>query len=303
MNRRNAPLTVAGMGVTTPIATRATDARPVPARIPARRHIVTRDGVRLFHRDWGDGRAVVFLAGWTLSSEAWAYQAAELSDRGLRCIAYDRRGHGRSDDPGRGYDLDTLADDLACVLETLDLTDVTLVAHSFGALEATRYLTRHGSKRIGRILFLAPAGPCLLRKPDNPAGAPQAYFEHNWKLWRADFPKWLDDNTAPFFGPETSAGVIAWTKGLMTQCSMRAVLDVGRILASADLRAEVARVRLPTLVIHGDRDASAPLELTGRRMAALVPGARLIVYEGAPHGLYVTHMDRLNADILDFAAA
>jgi non-heme chloroperoxidase len=244
---------------------------------------------------------VVFLAGWTLTSEAWAYQAAELSDQGLRCIAYDRRGHGRSDDPGRGYDLDTLADDLASVLETLDLTDVTLVAHSFGALEATRYLSRHGPGRVGRVLFLAPAGPCLLRKPDNPAGAPRAYFEQTWKLWRADFPKWLDDNTAPFFAPDTSAGIVAWTKGLMTQCSMRAVLDVGRTLAETDLRAELARLRLPVLVIHGDKDASAPLELTGRQMAALIPGARLVVYDGAPHGLYITHMGRLNADILAFA--
>jgi non-heme chloroperoxidase len=302
MNRRNALLTVAGMGVAAPIATRAAahDARPASPRAAGRRQIVTRDGAHLFHRDWGDGKPVVFLAGWALTSEAWAYQAAELSDRGLRCIAYDRRGHGRSDDPGRGYDLNTLADDLASALETLDLTDVTLVAHSFGALEATRYVSRHGPRRIGRIIFLAPAGPCLLQKADNPAGAPRAYFEHNWKLWRADFPKWLDDNTAPFFAPDTSPGIIAWTKGLMTQCSMRAVLDVGRTLASADLRAELARLHLPTLVIHGDKDASAPLELTGRQMAALVPGARLVVYEGAPHGLYITHMDRLNADILAF---
>jgi non-heme chloroperoxidase len=304
MNRRNALLSVAGAGLAGTYATRAAanDAKPTAlAHSASRRQIVARDGTRLFHRDWGDGKPVVFLIGWTLSSESWAYQAAELSDQGLRCIAYDRRGHGRSDDPGRGYDLDTLADDLAAVIETLDLREVTLVAHSFGALEATRYLSRHSSERVARVVYLAAAGPCLIQKADNPQGAPRAYFEHNWKLWRADFPKWVDDNADPYFTPETSEGIKAWTKAQMIQCSMRAALDIGRILADADIRQELTQLRVPTLVIHGDKDASAPLDLTGKRMAALIPGAQLKVYEGAPHGLYITHMDRLNTDLLAFA--
>jgi pimeloyl-ACP methyl ester carboxylesterase len=304
MNRRNALFSVAGAGLATACAARAAanDARPATAaRSASRRQVIARDGTHLFHRDWGDGKPVVFLIGWTLTSESWAYQAAELSDRGLRCIAYDRRGHGRSDDPGHGYDLDTLADDLAALIETLDLREVTLVAHSFGALEATRYLSRHGADRVARVVYLAPVGPCLMQKPDNPQGAPRAYFEQNWARWRADFPAWVDDNADPYFTPGTSDGVKAWTKAQMVQCSMRATLDLGRTMADADIREELARIKVPTLIIHGDKDASAPLELTGRRMAALVPGARLTVYEGAPHGLYFTHMDRLNADLLAFA--
>lgn len=303
MNRRNALLSVAGAGLAASRASRAAanDAKPPAPRGGRGAQIVARDGTRLFHRDWGDGKPMVFLIGWTLTSESWAYQAADLSDQGLRCISYDRRGHGRSDDPGQGYDLDTLADDLAAVIDSLDLHDVTLVAHSFGALEATRYLSRHGSGRIARMVYLAAAGPCLGQKADNPHGAPRAYFEHSWKLWRADFPKWVDDNAEPYFVPGTSEGIKAWTKAQMVQCSMRATLDVGRILADADVRQELTRVRVPTLVIHGDKDASAPIDITGRRFAALIPGAELKVYEGAPHGLYITHMDRLNADLLAFA--
>lgn len=302
MNRRNALLSVAGAGLAGTYASRAA-AKPTAASHGRRTQVVARDGTRLFHRDWGDGKPMVFLIGWTLTSESWAYQAAELSDQGFRCVSYDRRGHGRSDDPGRGYDLDTLADDLAAVIDTLDLRGVTLVAHSFGALEATRYLSRQGSGRIARLVYVAPVGPCLARKADNPDGAPRAYFEQNWKLWRADFPRWVDDNAALYFTPGTAEGIKAWTKAQMIQCSMRATLDLGRTMADADIREELTRIKVPTLVIHGDKDASAPLELTGRRMAALVPGARLNVYEGAPHGLYVTHMDRLNADLLAFAQA
>lgn len=303
MNRRNALLSVAGAGLAGAYSTHAAanDGRPARRDHGRRAQITAPDGTRLFHRDWGDGKPMVFLIGWTLTSESWAYQAAELSDQGLRCISYDRRGHGRSDDPGRGYDLDTLADDLAAVIETLDLRDVTLVAHSFGALEATRYLSRHGSSRIAKVVYLAAAGPCLSQKADNPHGAPRAYFEHNWKLWRADFPKWVDDNAEPYFVPGTSEGIKAWTKAQMVECSLRATLDVGRTLAEADVRQELGQLRVPTLVIHGDKDASAPLDATGRRFAALVPGAVLKVYEGAPHGLYITHMDRLNADLLAFA--
>jgi pimeloyl-ACP methyl ester carboxylesterase len=299
MDRRNALLSVAGLGLAASTPAQAA----APARTAGYRPIVARDGTRLFHRDWGHGKPVVFLIGWTLNSESWAYQAAELSDQGLRCISYDRRGHGRSEDPGRGYDLDTLADDLGALLDTLDLHDVTLVAHSFGALEATRYLTRRGTARVSRVIYLAAAGPCLGQKADNPHGAPRAYFEHNWNLWRADFPKWVDDNAAPNFTPDTSEGIKTWTKAQMVQCSLRATLDIGRILAEADIREELTRIRIPALVIHGDRDASAPIDLTGKRMAELVPGAQLKIYEGAPHGLYVTHMDRLNADILNFVRA
>jgi len=302
MNRRNILLTVAGAGM----AANAAQAAPHPTvrtSAPRRPQIVAQDGAHLFHRDWGEGRPVVFVHGWALNSEAWAYQAADLSDQGLRCIAYDRRGHGRSDDPGHGYDLDTLADDLHAVMETFDLRDAVLVSHSFGGKEAARYLTRHGDARVARLVFIAPAMPYLVKTADNPYGAPLDYFAGLEAAWRSDFPRWLDDNAGPYVTPQTSQGLLDWTKRQMLQASLRAVVDVGRTNVHADLRNELTRIRLPSLVIHGTKDASAPLEITGRRVAALIPGAELKVYEDAPHGLYMTHMERLNADLLAFAKA
>ena len=307
MNRRTILLTAAGAGLATAAANDAqATAHAAPAArasTPRRPQVVARDGTHLFHRDWGEGRPVVFVHGWALNSEAWAYQAAELSDQGLRCIAYDRRGHGRSDDPGRGYDLDTLADDLAAVIETLDLHDVVLVSHSFGAKEVVRYLTRHGSGRIARVVFVAAAAPFLVKTDDNPYGAPIEYHQSIWSQWRTDFNKWIDDNAAPYVTPETSPGMLDWTKGQMRQASLRAVIDVGETNARADLREEAAKIRLPALIVHGTHDASAPIDFTGRRMAALIPGAVFHVYNGAPHGIYMTHIAQLNADLLAFAKA
>jgi non-heme chloroperoxidase len=252
-------------------------------------------------RDWGSGPPVLFLSGWTLTADMWAYQMAPLAAQGLRAVAYDRRGHGRSSDPGAGYDIDTLADDLAAVIESLDLKAVTLVGHSMGGGEIARYLTRHGAGRVARVLFLAPTTPFLLKTADNPMGVDEALFAHARAAFAADFPGWLDANGDPFVVPQTSAGMRAWIKGMMLQCSMKAVLDCNQAFTRTDFRPDLARIRLPTLVIHGDADASAPLPLTGRRTAEMVPGARLIVYEGAPHGLFITHMTRLNADLLAFA--
>lgn len=307
MNRRTILLT-AGAGL---VASAANDARaatraaPAPSARPGvasrRPQVAARDGTLLFHRDWGEGRPVVFVHGWALNSEAWAYQAADLSDQGLRCIAYDRRGHGRSDDPGRGYDLDTLADDLHAVMETLDLRDAVIVSHSFGGKEAARYVTRHGTRRVSRLAFLAPAMPFLLKTADNPYGAPAEYFEALQGQWRKDFARWVDDNAAPYVTADTSQGLVDWTKRQMFQASLQAVVEVGRANVREDMRAELAQIRLPSLVIHGTKDASAPLDITGRRVAALIPGAELKIYQGAPHGLYMTHMAQLNADLLAFA--
>jgi non-heme chloroperoxidase len=281
-------------------------ARPMRAEAtPASRGpVTTRDGARLFVRDWGEGAPVLFMAGWCLTSDMWAYQAAPLNDAGLRTIAYDRRGHGQSDDPGRGYDFDTLADDLDAVIEQRGLRDVSLVAHSMAGGEATRYLARHGRKgRVKRVLFLAPAMPCLRQKADNPDGFPAAAFEASRRAMQRDFPGWLDAQGEGFVTPQTSPGMKDWIERMMLQTSMRALIDCNRALTEADFRAELRTLKLPCLVIHGDKDLSAPLDFTGRRVAALVPGAELKVYEGAPHGLFVTHIDRLNADIEAFSKA
>ena len=264
----------------------------------------TRDGVDLFVRDWGEGRPIVFLSGWTLASDTWAYQMAPLSRRGFRCIAYDRRAHGRSADPGRGFDFDTLADDLADVLAALDVHDACVVAHSFASGEIVRHLSRHGGERVSRVLLLAPAAiPFLRRTPENPLGLPDEMIAAHLAALEDDFPSWIEANAAPYYGPDASRAVIDWTARTMTQASLLATVELARIQLNTDFHPELARIRVPVLVIHGDADASAPIDLTGRPAAAMIPGARLVVYEGAPHGLYFTHRHRLNEDIAAFATA
>jgi non-heme chloroperoxidase len=264
--------------------------------------IQTRDGTGLFYKTWGDGKPVLFVHAGGLPSDMWHYQMVPLSEHGVACVAYDRRGHGRSGDPGRGYDFDTLADDLAAVIEALDLREVTLVGHSFASGEMVRYLTRHGPGRIARLVFVAPAAtPFRLRTADNPDGIEASVFEQLRRdLLLKDHPQWLEDNARPFVVAETSRGMIDWLKGLMLQTSMKALVDCNRAMVETDFRAELPRISLPTLVIHGDRDVSAPVDATGRRTAELIPGAVFKLYEGAPHGLFVTHMERLNADLLAF---
>jgi non-heme chloroperoxidase len=263
-------------------------------------YLRTTDGASLFYRDWGTGKPVVFLSGWALNSDVWGYQMVPLSDAGLRCVAYDRRGHGRSSDPGRGYDYDTLASDLAAVLDRLDLRGVTLVGHSMAGGEIVRYLSRYGAGRVAKVAFLAPTLPFPLQTPDNPDAVPRAFFDQVRTALMTDYPQWLEDNAAPFVMPETSSEMRRWIQGVMLRVSMRALLDCNRALIETDFRAELKGITLPTLILHGTADQSAPLDLTGRKTAALVPNSRLTLYEGAPHGLFITHKDRVNEDLLAF---
>jgi pimeloyl-ACP methyl ester carboxylesterase len=266
-------------------------------------YVETRDGTQLFYRDWGSGAPLVFLSGWALTSECWAYQMAPLSEAGLRCIAYDRRGHGRSSDPGRGFDYDTLADDLAAVLDAFDLADVTLVTHSMAGGEAVRYLSRYGSKRVARVALVAATLPFLAKTADNPDGIDPAVFESGRRnVLLRDFPKALRDNMRPFVVADTSQALLDWIAGLMLQCSMKAIVDCNKALTATDFRPELAKLDVPTLIVHGDQDVSAPLPITGRKTAALLPRATVKTYEGAPHGLFLTHADRLNKDLQEFVA-
>jgi non-heme chloroperoxidase len=280
-------------------------ATPAAQNIRAQRRaapfVEVRDGTLLFLRDWGAGAPVVFLSGWTLPSDIWAYQMTPLSESGLRCIAYDRRGHGGSTDPGAGYDYDTLADDLAEVLTSLDLHDVTLVAHSMAGGEAVRYLSRHGSKRIRRLALIGATLPFMTRTADNPDGVDPVLLEQTRRsVLMKDFPTVLQDNLRPFVVAETSAATLDWIRNLMLQCSMKAAMDLNRALTSTDFRAELPKVATPTLIIHGDRDVSAPLKLTAHKTARLLPNAETRIYEGAPHGLMLTHAARLNQDLVEF---
>jgi non-heme chloroperoxidase len=264
--------------------------------------IQTDDGTRLAYRDWGEGEPAVFIHAWALPSQMWDYQLVPLCSQGLRCIAYDRRGHGRSSPSNGGYDVDTLADDLATVLEALDLHDVSLVGYSFGSGEIVRYLTRHGAARIAKIVLIAPAAtPFLLRTEDNPNGIPAAdleFFRSN--ILQHDFPQWLEDGKQAFFVADTSLAMQSWVVGLALTTPLRVAIEHNRAITTTDFRPDLAKILVPTLVIHGDQDASAPIDLTGRPTAEQIPGAQLMVYEGAPHGLFITHKDRLNADLLAF---
>ena len=303
MDRRNLLLSTAALAVGGTAAMSGRGSAGVQDRLgrPADGSFLeTTDGTRLFFRDWGSGAPLVFLHAWALDADMWNYQTAYFAERGWRCLSYDRRGHGRSEQPYDGYDADTLADDLAAVIEGHDLDNVTLIAHSMGGCEAVRYLSRHGSGRVARLILLAPTLPYVLKTETNPDGLDSTMIEAVREMWRDDFPKWVADNERPFVTAETSDAMVEWLRQMMLSCPLHIALECNRMLVETDFRDDCAGVDRPTLLIHGDRDVSAPLPLTGMRAADLIPRANLHVYEGAPHGLFVTHKERLNADIATF---
>lgn len=252
-------------------------------------------GHRLFVRDWGNGKPVVLLSGWAMDSRIWAETMVALNAKGLRAIAYDRRGHGRSTDPGSA-DYDSLAADLAAVLNALDLTDATLVCHSGAAGEAIRYLAQYGAMRVSRLVLVGAMGPLLVASEENPSGVPAEMLDTLMAQIESDLAGWIDANTDAF-APGTNPRVIDWLGAMILDCSRRIAIDFQRAIMHADFRTEAAALPLPVTIIHGDRDASAPIDLTARRYAELIPQSRLAVYEGAAHGVMFTHAERLAADI------
>jgi non-heme chloroperoxidase len=301
---KSAASTAMGAGLLAAGSDSATSAQASSSRAKPRAgdFIETTDGVKLAYSDWGAGKPVVFVHAWALPSPMWDYQIGALSEQGLRCIAYDRRGHGRSSKPSSGYDCDTLADDLSALVSELDLHGVTLVSHSFGSAEVVRYLTRHGASRIEKIVLIAPAAlPFVMKTADNPNGIPAEQLEFfRTKVLQADFPKWLEDGKKAFFVDDTSPSLQDWVKELMLSTPLPVAIETNRRICSTDFRKELPGISVPTLIIHGDKDVSAPIDLAGRPTAALIPKAQFKVYEGAPHGIFLTHKDRLNADLLDF---
>jgi non-heme chloroperoxidase len=263
--------------------------------------ISAKDGTPLFYKDWGSGKPIVFVSSWGLTSDMWQYQMTPIVNQGFRCVAYDRRGHGRSAQPAHGYDYDSLADDLAAVIEKLDLRQLTLIGHSMAGGEIVRYLSRHGAGRVSRTVLVAPTTPFILKTPDNPDGVPKEIFDHARAEWAKDYPKWLAENVRSFFVADTSQAMMDWLMRLMTQTSLKAILDCNQAIIETDFRAELPKINVPTLIIQGDKDVSAPLDLTGRKTAKLIPAAELKVYDGAPHGLMFTHIDRFNRDLIAFA--
>jgi len=264
------------------------------------------DQTPIHFEDWGDGPPIVFVSAWALSSKMWQYQMVTLADQGFRTIAYDRRGHGRSGRPGSGYDYDTLADDLAALMDHLDLDGVTLVSYSMGEGEAVRYLTRHGDRRVAGLVLTCPVGPLPIRTDNNPNGVDPALLAAVREGWKKDFTAWMDASQDGYFGSglpgcAVSPGIVEWTRLDMMDTSLRAVIEFNKTGTQTDRRADMAAIRVPTLIIHGDQDRSIPVQLSGQVAAGLIPGSVLTVYENAPHGLYATHRDRLTSDILEFA--
>jgi non-heme chloroperoxidase len=245
------------------------------------------------------------LASAGMSSTMWDYQRVFLAENGFRTIGYDRRGHGRSDDPGTGYDYDTLAGDLAAVLEFHDVRDAVLLAHSMAGGEAVRYLTRHGSDRVAKLMLVATTLPFPARTEDNPNGVEPADAAGLRELWKQDLAQWLEDLAPPFVGAglpgcDVSDALVRQGIADMLRTTLRAHLECNKTIIGTDFRDELTRIAMPTLIVHGDTDASTPIEVSGRRQADLIPGSELVVYENAPHGLMWTHRDRLNDDILEF---
>lgn len=268
--------------------------------------VETRDGTKLYVKDWGSGPAVVLIHGWPLSSDSWDPQAFALANAGYRVIAYDRRGFGRSDQPWSGYDYDTLADDLADVMEACGVTSgATLVGFSMGGGEVARYLSRHGGKGVAKAVLVGSVVPYMLQTDDNPHGVPRAQLEDITRQIEADRPKFMANFLDQFFGvgfitSPVSEERLHWAWNLTQQAGLKPTLACAEAFAFTDFRPDLAAFTVPTLVIHGTSDDTVPIAATGRAAAAAIPGATLIEYDDAPHGLFATDQDRLTDDLLAF---
>jgi pimeloyl-ACP methyl ester carboxylesterase len=267
--------------------------------------IETSAGIHLNFVDWGHGKPLVLLHGWPFDLQSLEYQMTDLPEQGIRCVAYDRRGFGKSTKCWEGYDYDTLADDLGSFLEKLDLRDVTLAGFSMGAGEVIRYFSRHGGKRVSKVALISPAAPFLSKTSDNPAGIDKSVFDDMVAKLEADRPSWLTSFCKQVFGAgvlslSVSSAFLDWARDLCLQASPKATLACLRSLSETDFRAEIGAIDVPSLIIHGDADKVAPLAVAGEQAARLVPNSRFLIYPGAPHGLFYTDMDKLNQDLADF---
>jgi len=269
--------------------------------------VTTRDGTQLYVKDWGTGRPVIMLHGWPLSADTFDDLAMAVAGAGLRAVAYDRRGFGRSSQPWDGYDYDTLASDLAAVVEATDARDATLLGFSMGGGEVARYLGRHGSDRVSQAVLIASVVPFMLKTADNPEGVDRATFDKMAAAIREDRAKFWTSFFADFYGvgyltQPTSDEVISWSARLAMQASLKATLDCAAAFAATDFRPDLQAFTMPTLIIHGTGDKTVPIATSARAAAAAIGGSTLLEYDGAPHGLLASHKQRLIDDVLTFVS-
>ena len=268
--------------------------------------IQTRDGVSLYAKVWGEGRPVVLIHGWPLSSDSWDPVTLALADAGFKAVAYDRRGFGRSDQPYRGYNYDTLSDDLADVMAATGADqDATIIGFSMGGGEVARYMSRHKGKGLRSAVLLSSIVPYMLKTDDNLEGVAQSQFDEMTKGMRQDRPKFMKEFLKSFFGvgvltSPVSEPQLHWAWRLTMQAGLRPTVACAQAFATTDFREELDAFRIPTLVIHGTADQTVPIDATGRPAAEAIRDARLIEYEGAPHGLFLTHRDKLIDDLVAF---
>jgi non-heme chloroperoxidase len=267
--------------------------------------ITTKDGTEIYYKDWGKGKPVVFSHGWPLSGDAWEDQMLFLGERGYRVIAHDRRGHGRSSQPWNGNDMNTYADDLATLVETLDLTNAVHVGHSTGGGEVARYIGRHGTKRVAKAVLIGAIPPLMLKTPNNPGGLPIEVFNDIRAKVLADRSQFFKDLPMPFYGynrpgAKVSEGVrdSFWLQGM--QAGFKGVFDCIKAFSETDQTEDLRKMTVPTLFIHGDDDQIVPIVASAQAAVKIAPKAQLKVYPGAPHGLCTTHKDQVNADLLAF---
>ncbi len=267
--------------------------------------ITAADGERIYYKDWGEGPVICFSHGWPLNSEAWDNQLDFLARNGFRAIAHDRRGHGRSSQASNGNTMDGYADDLAALIEALDLEDVTLVGHSTGGGEVTRYIGRHGTSRLAGAVLIAAVPPIMLKTEANPEGIPMAFFDQMRRDISADRSQFYREIAPLFFGSNregssVSEGILDqfWLQCL--QAGLHGARECIAAFSETDFTQDLKRFDIPTLFIHGDDDQIVPIDIASRKAARLVPGAQEIYYPSGPHGLMATHVDRLNEDLLAF---
>ena len=270
-------------------------------------YVKTRDGTDLYVKDWGAGRPVILLHGWPLNADSWDAQAMALAEAGFRAISYDRRGFGRSGQPWNGYDYDTLADDLADVMKATGTDrDATIVGFSMGGGEVARYMSRHNGQGVIAAGLVASVVPFMRQTDDNPNGVPDAKIEEIKNGIRKDRAHFFRHTFAPqFFGvgyitSPVSDDVLDWATQMAMMAGLKPTLACADAFSKTDFRADLPAFTVPTLVVHGTGDTDAPIEATGRAAAHVIAGARLVEYDGAPHGLPITHGDRLAADLLGF---